>query len=153
MLPAAPFGPGAACNHSGAEVTAADMTVHLVQLAGIRDEGVQAYACSVALGLVESLIGMRRAFRWLRRVPVAASTSCAIILRAAPAEALLRWQSPCRDETGVVITSRLSTSSAPAGYPFLREVIAVAVRWYLRCGLSDRDVEELLAERASSWIT
>lgn len=28
-----------------------------------------------------------------------------------------------------------------------REVIAVAVRWYLRYGLSYRDVEELLAER------
>jgi transposase, IS6 family len=26
-------------------------------------------------------------------------------------------------------------------------VIAVAVRWYLRYGLSDRDVEELLSER------
>ncbi len=26
-------------------------------------------------------------------------------------------------------------------------MIAVAVRWYLRYGLSDRDVEELLAER------
>jgi transposase-like protein len=32
-----------------------------------------------------------------------------------------------------------------AGFP--REVIAVAVRWYLRYGLSYRDVEELLAER------
>lgn len=42
-------------------------------------------------------------------------------------------------------TSRLS--SAPAGYRFPREVIAVAVRWYLRYGLSYRDVEELLAER------
>ena len=31
--------------------------------------------------------------------------------------------------------------------PFPREVIAVAVRWYLRYGLSYRDVEELLAER------
>src|SRR5262249_5314360 len=30
---------------------------------------------------------------------------------------------------------------------FPREVIAVAVRWYLRYGLSYRDVEELLAER------
>ena len=40
-----------------------------------------------------------------------------------------------------------SVSSAPAGYHFPREVIAVAVRWYLRCGLSYRDVEELLAER------
>jgi transposase, IS6 family len=38
-------------------------------------------------------------------------------------------------------------SSAFAGYRFPREVIAVAVRWYLRYGLSYRDVEELLAER------
>jgi transposase, IS6 family len=38
-------------------------------------------------------------------------------------------------------------SSAPAGYRFPREVIAVAVRRYLRYGLSCRDVEELLAER------
>jgi hypothetical protein len=45
-----------------------------------------------------------------------------------------------------VINSR-SGSSAPAGYRFPREVIAVAVRWYLRYGLSYRDVEELLAER------
>jgi transposase, IS6 family len=30
---------------------------------------------------------------------------------------------------------------------FPREVIAVAARWYLRYGLSYRDVEELLAER------
>jgi transposase-like protein len=36
--------------------------------------------------------------------------------------------------------------SAPAGYRFRREVIALAVRWYLRYGLSYRDVEELLAE-------
>jgi transposase-like protein len=45
-----------------------------------------------------------------------------------------------------VIISR-SGSSAPVGYRFPREVIAVAVRWYLRYGLSYRDVEELLAER------
>jgi IS6 family transposase len=38
-------------------------------------------------------------------------------------------------------------SSAPSGYRFPRQVIAVAVRWYLRYGLSYRDVEELLAER------
>jgi transposase-like protein len=37
--------------------------------------------------------------------------------------------------------------SAFAGYRFLPEVIALAVRWYLRFGLSYRDVEELLAER------
>jgi len=46
-----------------------------------------------------------------------------------------------------VINSRCAASSAPAGYRFPREVIAVAVRWYLRYGLSYRDVEELLAER------
>ena len=45
-----------------------------------------------------------------------------------------------------MINSR-SGSSAPAGYRFPREVIAVAVRWYLRYGLSYRDIEELLAER------
>jgi IS6 family transposase len=45
-----------------------------------------------------------------------------------------------------VISSR-SGSSAPAGYRFPREVIAVAVRWYLRYGLCYRDVEELLGER------
>ena len=49
-------------------------------------------------------------------------------------------------ETSGMIKSR-SGSSAPAGYRFPREVIAVAVRWYLRYGLSYRDVEELLAER------
>jgi hypothetical protein len=38
-------------------------------------------------------------------------------------------------------------SSPPTGYRFPREVIAVAVRWYLPYGLSYRDVEELLAER------
>ena len=40
-----------------------------------------------------------------------------------------------------------SLSAPPAGYRFPPEVIAVAVRWYLRYGLSYRDVEELLAER------
>src|ERR1700716_4180605 len=34
-----------------------------------------------------------------------------------------------------------------AGFRFPPEVIMVAVRWYLRYGLSYRDVEELLAER------
>ena len=37
--------------------------------------------------------------------------------------------------------------SAFAGFRFPPEVIVVAVRWYLRFGLSYRDVEELLAER------
>ena len=39
------------------------------------------------------------------------------------------------------------SGSAFAGFRFPREVISVAVRWYLRYGLSYRDVEELLAER------
>jgi transposase-like protein len=46
---------------------------------------------------------------------------------------------------------RLARVSAPrsgfAGFRFPPEVIMVAVRWYLRYGLSYRDVEELLAER------
>lgn len=46
-----------------------------------------------------------------------------------------------------MITSGSVLSSAPPGYRFPREVIGVAVRWYLRYGLSYRDVEELLAER------
>ena len=49
-------------------------------------------------------------------------------------------------QTGAVIRSNV-TSCTPAGYRFPRQVIAVAVRWYLRYGLSYRDVEELPAER------
>ena len=37
--------------------------------------------------------------------------------------------------------------SAFAGFRFPPEVIMLAVRWYLRFGLSYRDREELLAER------
>jgi transposase, IS6 family len=44
------------------------------------------------------------------------------------------------------MTGRVS-ESAFAGFRFPPEVISVAVRWYLRYGLSYRDVEELLAER------
>ena len=38
-------------------------------------------------------------------------------------------------------------SSAFVGFRFPAEVIVLSVRWYLRFGLSFRDVEELLAER------
>src|SRR5258708_21130243 len=38
-------------------------------------------------------------------------------------------------------------TSSFAGFRFPPQVITVAVRWYLRYGLSYRDVEELLAER------
>jgi hypothetical protein len=48
-------------------------------------------------------------------------------------------------ETGLVTAHR--AASVFAGFRFPREVISVAVRWYLRYGLSYRDVEELLAER------
>jgi hypothetical protein len=41
----------------------------------------------------------------------------------------------------------LPPTSAFAGFRFPPEVIVVAVCWYLRCGLSYRDVEELLVER------
>jgi IS6 family transposase len=40
-----------------------------------------------------------------------------------------------------------ATRSAFAGFRFPPDVIVLAVRWYLRLGLSYRDVEELLAER------
>src|SRR5262245_11595433 len=50
-----------------------------------------------------------------------------------------------RLETGPVTAP--CTTSVFAGFRFPREVISVAVRWYLRYGLSYRDVEELLAER------
>ena len=48
-------------------------------------------------------------------------------------------------ETDLVTARR--TTSVFAGFRFPPEVISLAVRWYLRYGLSYRDVEELLAER------
>ena len=48
----------------------------------------------------------------------------------------------------VRVSRRSSSESVSfAGYRFPPEVILLAVRWYLRYGLSYRDVEELLAER------
>jgi transposase, IS6 family len=40
-----------------------------------------------------------------------------------------------------------ATRSAFAGFRFPSDVIVLAVGWYLRFGLSYRDLEELLAER------
>jgi transposase, IS6 family len=60
---------------------------------------------------------------------------------------LLRWLEPVAVEDTVPVINSRSASSSPVGYRFPREVIGVAVRWYLRYGLSYRDVEELLAER------
>jgi hypothetical protein len=57
------------------------------------------------------------------------------------------------DQDGLVrLSTRWHPTSASrsvfAGCRFPAEVITVAVRWYLRYGLSYRDVEELLAERS-----
>jgi transposase-like protein len=41
----------------------------------------------------------------------------------------------------------IPAGSAFAGFRFPAEIIVLALRWYLRYGLSYRDVEELLAER------
>ena len=46
-----------------------------------------------------------------------------------------------------MIRRRLESSPSFAGFRFPPDVILLAVRWYLRYGLSYRDVEELLAER------
>src|ERR687894_357244 len=63
--------------------------------------------------------------------------------------ALLRR--PIRQGWPVKSAARSGTWSPPrsafAGFRFPAEVIVVAVRWYLRYGLSYRDVEELLVER------
>jgi transposase, IS6 family len=46
-----------------------------------------------------------------------------------------------------VIRRRCSVPISFAGYRFPPDLILLAVRWYLRYGLSYRDVQELLAER------
>ena len=58
---------------------------------------------------------------------------------------LLRWPVASGRETGSMTVRRVT--SVFAGFRFPPEVISLAVRWYLRYGLSCRDVEELLAER------
>ena len=62
----------------------------------------------------------------------------------------MRW--PVVDEAVAVKFHRLvhpiqPPKSAFAGFRFPPEVILIAVRWYLRYGLSYRDLGELLAER------
>jgi len=53
------------------------------------------------------------------------------------------------EHPGAVRSTRrvAAPGSESAGFRFPPEVITLAVRWYLRFGLSHRDVEELLAER------
>ena len=56
-------------------------------------------------------------------------------------------------ETGRMRTRRPRPAPVPrsefAGFRFPPDVIVLAVRWYLRFGLSYRDVEELLTERGT----
>jgi hypothetical protein len=52
------------------------------------------------------------------------------------ARAVLRWLIAAGRETGVM--TALRSSSVFAGFRFPREVISVAVRWFLRYGLSYR---------------
>ena len=58
----------------------------------------------------------------------------------------------CEGDSGVMLRSHARPvpavpSSAFKGFSFPPEIIVLAVRWYLRFGLSYGDVEELLAER------
>lgn len=50
-------------------------------------------------------------------------------------------------EVVLPVSSTVAVLRDVAGFRFPTEVIAAAVRWYLRYGLSYRDVEELLVER------
>ncbi len=60
-------------------------------------------------------------------------------------------RTPAVDEDHKMNRSSANSAAVPrsafAGFRFPPDVITLAVRWYLRCGLSYRDVEELLAER------
>jgi DDE domain len=96
---------------------------------------LQATKAGVLEGMKSIRITTRRSVRRLTSVkPASAKTlrTVALVDRG--------WQ-----ETGSVTARR--TASVFAGFRFPPEVISVAVRWYLRYGLSYRDVEELLAER------
>ena len=66
--------------------------------------------------------------------------------------AVLHWLRPrLSGETAGMRTRRPRSAPLPrsafAGFRFPPDVIVLAVRWYLRFGLSYRDVEELLTER------
>jgi hypothetical protein len=68
-------------------------------------------------------------------------------------QGLLHWRMFVRGGQGGGMSSRrchpvsMVPGSAFKGFRFPPEIIVLAVRWYLRYGLSYRDLEELLAER------
>jgi IS6 family transposase len=70
-----------------------------------------------------------------------------------PETALLHWRRVMAGGQGGGMSSRrcrpvsVVPCSAFKGFRFPPEIIVLAVRWYLRYGLSYRDLEELLAER------
>ena len=65
----------------------------------------------------------------------------------------MQWRIVAVSGDGAPMMSRRSRpvpvvpSSAFKGFRFPPEIIVLAVRWYIRYGLSYRDVEELLGER------
>jgi hypothetical protein len=83
--------------------------------------------------------------------PVTGGFNWAHHLRASfelTSNSLLRWSIGGRRPVRArVIRRRCSVPVSFAGYRFPPDLILLAVRWYLRYGLSYRDVEELLAER------
>jgi hypothetical protein len=89
------------------------------------------------------------------------SATCDVDLSYDPGETLLRCFLGGREGT-VALTDRVQVVACPdespqpacvrfvPRRPFPPDVILLAVRWYLRYGLSYRDVEELLAERVGA---
>jgi hypothetical protein len=70
--------------------------------------------------------------------------------------ALLHWRMAGRRDQAREMSLRrcrpvsVVPGSAFKGFRFPPEIIVLAVRWYLRYGLSYRDLEELLAERVGA---
>ena len=69
------------------------------------------------------------------------------LLEGAVALAVTAWTSEAVGMRTCGPRSTVVARSAFVGFRFPPDVIVLAVRWYLRFGLSYRDVEELLAER------
>jgi len=53
----------------------------------------------------------------------------------------------CRSEAPIPRSTRPAAEGSVRRIPVPTEAVLIAVRWYLRYGLSYRDLEELLAER------